>query len=98
MGVIAAGVSAPTVLAGQKDRSGPDFSLLGNNNDQITITCPSGISFDIKQDKGGSDPTPVAGANNGKIISGNTLPAGNNYYIANPKSATESFAVILSQD
>jgi hypothetical protein len=97
MGIIAAGVSAPTTLSGQKDRSGPDFSLLGNNNDQITITSTTGGNFDIKQDKGGSDPTPVPNAN-GKIISGNTLPAGNNYYIANPKNATESFSVTLSQD
>jgi hypothetical protein len=99
MGVIAAAVSASTPLAGQSDRSGPDFSLLGNNNDQITVTCPPGVTgFDIKQDKGGSDPTAVKNVRNGLPIAGSALSAGNNYYIASPKGASESFYVILSQD
>jgi hypothetical protein len=73
--------------------------LITNNGSDITITVAgvNGTSFDIKQDMPGHDPTPVTGATNGAVISGSTLKAGNNYYIANPHFATGNFEVTLSQ-
>jgi hypothetical protein len=95
--VIASGTSAAAPLAGQSNRSGPNFSLLGNNDGTITINAPAGYIFDIKEDKSGNDPTPVPNAMNGKTISGTVLSTGKSYYIANPRNSTAPFTVTLTQ-
>lgn len=97
MTVIAAGVSATGPLPGQSHRSGPNFQLLSNNGQTVSIQAPTGVVFDIKQDVTGTDPTPVSDASNGTQVGGGVLETGKNYYIANPRHATTSFAVILTQ-
>lgn len=99
MGVIAAGASEDKPQSGQKARSGPNFQLLSNDGNQVTLSSPPGVVYDIKQDKkAASDPTPVHAATNGTVIAGGVLKTGDNYYIANPQHATSGFAVVLSQD
>jgi len=98
MGVIAASASATKPLQGQSHRSGFNFQLLSNDGNSITLSCPPGVVFDIKQDVTGTDPTPVSSATNGSVIPGGALAMGKNYYIANPQHASASFAVVLSQD
>jgi hypothetical protein len=97
MGVIAAAASETGPLSGQDHRSGFNFALLSSNNGSITLSAPQGVVFDIKQDVTGTDPTPVSAATNGTVVPGGTLTTGRNYYIANPKHATASFAVVLNQ-
>ncbi|MGE4070481.1 MAG: hypothetical protein AB7E72_04845 [Lysobacterales bacterium] len=99
MGVIAAGASEDKPQSGQKHRSGPNFQLLSNDGNQITLSGPPGVVFDVKQDKSAAtDPTPISSATNGTVVPGGTLKTGTNYYIANPQHATSGFAVTFSQD
>ncbi len=98
MDVIAAAASETKPQNGQSHRSGFNFQLLHNNGNSIILGAPAGVVFDIKQDVTGTDPTPVPSATNGTVISGGTLSAGKNYYIANPQHAGVSFAVTLSQE
>ena len=91
-------VSENAPLEGQDNRSGNNFQLLSNyGGGSLTVSCPTGLSFNIMQDKSAAkDPTPVQGAANGTVISGNTLVAGNNYYIANPANSSANFVVTLN--
>lgn len=98
MSIIAAGVSGVAPEHGQSHRSGPNFQLLRDDNQFIQINCLAGVVFDIKQDKSlATDPTIVANATNGTALSGTDFKTGNNYYIANPKHASDTFVVILTQ-
>ena len=99
MGVIAIAISANAPLPGQEHRSGPDFEFFTDDGTTITISCPQGIVFDIKQDlRWAIDPTPVSEATNGTQIAGSVLATEKKYYIANPQHATGNFTVTLSQN
>ncbi|MFI8617095.1 hypothetical protein [Acidovorax sp. Leaf78] len=98
MTVIAAGTSLPKPESGQSHRSGPNFTLISDDGGPITLSLPSGIVFDIKQDISlKEDPTPVKDATNGTVVPGGKLTTGKNYYIANPRNATSNFSVTLNQ-
>lgn len=100
MNYIATASSETSPLSGQDHRSGYNFQLLPNsaNGKSISVTTmPTGMSFDIKEDKSGTDPTPVSGAASGTEIASGKLVVGKNYYIANPKNANGNFVVIFSQ-
>jgi hypothetical protein len=97
MAAIAASASETGPLPGQNNRSGFNFALLTDSNGSIVLSAPTGYVFDIKQDVTGSDPTPVSNATNGTVIPGGKLQTNKNDYIANPKHATQAFAVVLSQ-
>jgi|GEM_PF-2652561 hypothetical protein len=96
--VIATATSETTPLPGQKNRSGPDFSLLSNDGGTITIVAPAGYKFKIMQDVSlGPDKTPVPDGENGKQIAGAILRTGLKYYIADPEDALAPFVVELTQ-
>jgi len=84
-------------LKSESHRSSPNFQLLSNNGNTIVVSCAPGISFDIQQDKSGTDPTIKSGACNGTEIDANKMYASDYYYIADPKGATVNFLVTLSQ-
>lgn len=94
--IIASATSSTRPLPGQDHRSGPNFSVMSNSA-TIRLSCTNpGAVFDIKEDiPMAVDPTPISGASNQSVITGNKLSTGKNYYIANPKNATEDFCVTI---
>lgn len=98
MTIIAAVASHIDPLKGESHRSSRNFQLLSNNGNTIVVSCTPGISFDIQQDKSGSDPTIKSGACNGTEIDASKMNTSDYYYIADPKGATVNFVVTLSQD
>lgn len=94
--VIATASSKTRPLPGQDHRSGPNFCVM-ENCATIRLSCSaSGAVFDIKEDiPVAIDPTPISGATNNSVISGSKLSTGKNYYIANPKNATDDFFVVI---
>ena len=93
LGAIGAAVSGASELAGQDDRSGPNFQMLAGG--ALLVECPLGLSFDIRQDKNGKDTTVVSGATAGTKIPTGTLTTNLDYYIGKPTNATASFAVVF---
>ena len=95
--IVSSIASEPQPLEGQKHRSSYNFQLLSNDGQTLVVQSAPGVTFDIKQDVKGHDPTPVSNASNGTELAGNTLEIGKNYYIANPEHAQSNFVVTLVQ-
>ncbi|HTG31449.1 MAG TPA: hypothetical protein VLB76_00860 [Thermoanaerobaculia bacterium] len=95
---IAAQVSAPKPLSGQKNRSSENFKFLqvpasGN----ITVSMPDSTTCSIMQDVSGTDPV-VTTIQNGAAFPSSKVKTGNNYYFATPGGTSTNFAVTLSGD
>ena len=96
---IAAQVSAPKPLSGQKARASENFQFLAvPSSGSITVSMPSGISCILSQDiKAGNDKE-IAPISNGTSFQASKVQTGNNYYFASPAGAPTNFAVTLSGD
>jgi hypothetical protein len=96
---IAAQVSAPAPLSGQKNRSSNNFQFLkvpasGN----ITASMSGGITCSIMQDvSGGTDPV-ITTITNGSAFPASKVKMSTNYYYATPGGAGTNFEVTLSGD
>lgn len=97
--VVGATVSESSAMSGQSNRSGLDFQILSISNDTVTLQVTdnpnaSRITFNIYQDKTGSDPKVAKDVGNGSSITG--LKTGTDYYIGNPSNAGGlSFGVMV---
>ena len=96
---IAAQVSAPKPLSGQKNRSSNNFQFLEvPSSGNVTVSMPGGITCSIMQDvSGGTDPVITTIANS-SAFPASKVKKGTNYYYATPGGASTNFAVTLSGD
>jgi hypothetical protein len=96
---IAAQVSAPAPLSGQKNRSSNNFQFLEvPSSGNVTASMPGGISCSIMQDvSGGTDPI-ITTVTNGSTFAASKVKKGTNYYYASPGGAPTNFEVTLSGD
>jgi hypothetical protein len=94
---IAAQVSAPAPLNGQKNRSSPNFQFLEvPSSGSITVSMPSSIICLIMQDvSGGADPVIVTLENN-FAFPASKVKKDKHYYLATPEEASTNFVVTLS--
>ena len=87
-------MSEPEPQEGQKHRSSENF---GTNDipdwGGLEWTCPQGVSFNVKKDVTGHDPTEFEGVKDGTITKYKSL---RNLYIADPRGASERFKVIVT--
>lgn len=84
-------------LPGQNHRSSNnyDFSTL-NSDGEWEFVVPSGISFDIKEDKTGTDPVLQQGVTNGSKANP-SLKGKKLAYVSDPKGATGDFVITLKR-
>jgi len=95
---IAAQVSAPKPLSGQKNRSSNNFQFLEvPSSGNITATMPSGVSCSIMQDVSGTDPI-ITTITNGSTFPASKVQTGKNYYYASPGGTSVNFSATLSGD
>ena len=95
---IAAQVSAPGPLSGQKNRSSNNFQFLEvPSSGNITASMPGGITCSIMQDVSGTDPV-ITTIQNGSSFAASKVKTGNNYYYATPGGTSTNFEVTLSGD
>jgi hypothetical protein len=94
---IAAQVSAPKPLSGQKNRSSNNFQFLGvpAGGNIITASLPDKVTCTIMQDVTGTDPI-ITSLENGSSFPASKVQAGKDYYFATPNGTTTNFAVTLS--
>jgi hypothetical protein len=93
---IAAQVSAPAPLSGQKNRSSNNFQFLEvPSSGSITAAMPDGVTCSIMQDVSGTDPV-VTTITNGSSFAASKVKTGNNYYYATPSGTSTNFAATLS--
>ena len=87
-------ISEPEPQEGQKHRSSENF---GTNDmpdwGSLKWTCPSGVSFMVKKDVTGHDPTEFEDVTNGTVTG---YKSHRNLYIADPSGASTSFEVTVS--
>jgi hypothetical protein len=86
--------SEPEPQSGQSHRSSENF---GTNDipdwGALRWSCPDGVSFDVKKDVTGHDPTEYEGLTNGSVTS---YKSHRNLYISDPSGATVRFEVTVA--
>ena len=93
---LAAQVSAPKPLSGQKNRSSNNFQFLAvPANGSIYVSMPKLITCTIMEDVSGTDPI-LTSIEDGATFSASKVKTGKNYYFATPNGTGTNFAVTLS--
>lgn len=86
--------SEPKPLNGQHHRSSENF---GTNDlpdwGSLRWTCPNGVSFKVKKDVNGHDPTEFENVKNGTVTN---YKSHRNLYISDPKGINEAFDITVS--
>lgn len=86
--------SEPHPQSGQKHRSSKNF---GTNDmpdwGSLEWKCPDGVSFNVKKDVTGHDPTEFENVKNGTVTK---YKSHRNLYIADPTGATVAFEITVS--
>lgn len=97
-----AAISGKSPEPNQDHRSGPNFRFLpdlpSTGNLTVTITGtpnPASASAKLYRDKSFSDEF-IANLSNGATFAASLVNSGDDYYVSDPKSATEDFVVYFS--
>ena len=84
-------------LSGQKNRSSDNYDFrYMEKGKKLIWNCPENISFNVMEDKVGTDPVTFSNVKNNVITDFPSDSASNGLYIANPKNAESEFEIRAS--